>query len=104
MSYEVENRCDCKKKYIYNFDILTFNCGFWPKYESIIHNNAVVKKIHKILPSHIKINHPPFLDLCTFLSWFRKHLFDIKHVWIDLVITNMQLLVLQEVNWWSLFK
>ncbi len=88
-------------------------------HESIIHNNASCsEKVSPVVLSHQNLQKYLFrtilvLDLCIFLSWFRRDNFftegsvimDYRLFWsvfmMDLFLTNTQLFASQDVNWWT---
>ncbi len=90
----------CKKQ-IHHKGVLTLNCRFWPKYKSIIHNNAYSSE--KVQPL-LSLTKPPtylfldcynlylLLDLCIFLSWFRQD---------DFFTAESNIVDIEEVMVWS---
>ncbi len=113
----------CKKQ-IHHYGILTLNCHFWTKCESVIHNNtSASEKVHPVVLSH---QNPPtyffrtvftcksFL-ICAYFSpdWdemtfhLRKHYFGyrthmkLKHLNDGFVSYKHTSFHLQDVNWWT---
>ncbi len=110
-------------KHIHNRGILNLKHHFWPKYESIIHNNASSsEKVHPLLSSHIRIHicleqfwtvvsclictyFSPASDEITFslekaILWIED--LRLKNVlMMDLFLTKTQLFISQFVNWWT---
>ncbi len=65
LSHKLSLHSSCLKYLLLRVSILTLNHCFWPKYESIIHNNASSsEKVHLLLFSHIKIHWHICLELC----------------------------------------